>query len=278
MIVAKSPRILPGFSLSLGITLLFVLLIILLPLSGLLWQLAQLSWDDFIRVMASERVWKSLQITLSAAGVATIINGIFGFLIAWVLARYRFKGRNLLDAMVDLPFALPTAVAGIALVALYDKNGWLGSVLDSLGWQVAYTWWGIMIAMVFTSIPFAVRAIQPAIEELEQDEENAALTLGAGTVQRFVRVILRPLLPAILTGLGLSFVRSLGEFGAVIFIAGNLPFKTEIASLLIMIRLDEFDYPAAAAIAGSLLGLSLILLTLINWAQNRLYRYLETAS
>lgn len=278
MIFVKQPRILPGFSLSLGITLLFVLLIILLPLSGLLWQLAQLSWDDYLRVMASERVLKSLQITLSAAGIATLINGVFGFLIAWVLARYRFRGRSVLDAMVDLPFALPTAVAGIALVALYDKNGWIGSLLAEMGWQVAYSWWGIMIAMVFTSIPFAVRAIQPAIEELDRDEENAALTLGAGPVQRFMRVILRPLLPAILTGLGLSFVRSLGEFGAVIFIAGNLPYQTEIASLLIMIRLDEFDYPAAAAIAGSLLLLSLILLTLINWMQGRLYRYLETAS
>jgi len=278
VIFVKQPRILPGFSLSLGITLLFVLLIILLPLSGLLWQLAQLSWDDYLRVMASERVLKSLQITLSAAGIATLINGVFGFLIAWVLARYRFRGRSVLDAMVDLPFALPTAVAGIALVALYDKNGWIGSLLAEMGWQVAYSWWGIMIAMVFTSIPFAVRAIQPAIEELDRDEENAALTLGAGPVQRFMRVILRPLLPAILTGLGLSFVRSLGEFGAVIFIAGNLPYQTEIASLLIMIRLDEFDYPAAAAIAGSLLLLSLILLTLINWMQGRLYRYLETAS
>jgi len=274
----RPPRVLPGLSLSLGITLLFVLLIILLPLSGLLWQLAQLDFQDYLRVMSSKRVWRALEVTFSAAAAATVINGIFGFLIAWVLVRYRFTGRVLLDAMVDLPFALPTAVAGIALVALYDKSGWLGGLLESLGWQVAYTWWGIVIAMTFTSIPFAVRVIQPAIEELDKSEEQAAQTLGASPLKVFLRVQLRPLMPALLSGLGLSLVRSLGEFGAVIFIAGNLPFKTEIASLLVMIRLDEFDYPAAAAIAGTLLAISLVLLALISAVQSRLYRYLETAS
>lgn len=272
----SKPRVLPGFSLSLGITLLFVTLIILLPLSGLMWQLSQQSPADILRVMGSKRVLTALQVTLSAAALATLVNGVFGLLIAWVLVRYRFPGRGLIDALVDIPFALPTAVAGIALVALYDKSGWIGGLLADLGIQVAYTWWGIVIAMVFTSVPFAVRAIQPAIEELDPDEEAAALTLGANGVQRFLHVILRPLLPAILTGVALSFVRSLGEFGAVIFIAGNLPFKTEIASLLILIRLDEFDYPAAAAIAGSLLFLSLFLLVLVNIVQTRLYRYLRS--
>ena len=272
----RQARILPGFSLSMGITLLFLCLIVLLPISGLLWQLAQLGPGDYLRVMGSERVLTALRVTITAAAAATLLNGIFGVLIAWVLTRYRFPGRGFADALVDLPFALPTAVAGIALVALYDKSGWLGRILDSMGIQVAYTWWGIVIAMTFTSIPFAVRAIQPAIEELDPAEEAAALTLGASRPQLFLRVLLRPLLPSILTGVGLSFVRSLGEFGAVIFIAGNMPYETEIASLLILIRLDEFDYPAAAAIAGTLLALSLVLLVIINMAQNRLQSYLRT--
>ncbi|WP_460275744.1 sulfate ABC transporter permease subunit CysT [Celeribacter sp. ULVN23_4] len=271
-----APHILPGFSLSLGISVLFLCLIVLLPISGLLWQLGKLGPSDYLRVMQSERVLSALRVTFTAAGVATLINGGFGLVLAWVLTRYRFWGRGLMDALVDLPFALPTAVAGIALVALYDRSGWIGGALDSFGLQIAYTWWGIVIAMAFTSIPFAVRAIQPAIEELDPDEEAAALTLGASAAQRFFRVLLRPLLPSILTGVGLSFVRSLGEFGAVIFIAGNLPYKTEIASLLILIRLDEFDYPAAAAVAGTLLAVSLILLVVINVVQNRLQRYLRT--
>lgn len=276
MLSRREARILPGFSLSLGITLLFLCLIVLLPLSGLLWQLAQLGPGDYLQVMGSERVLVALRVTITAAAAATVLNGVFGVIIAWVLTRYRFPGRGIADALVDLPFALPTAVAGIALVALYDKSGWLGGILDSMGLQVAYTWWGIVVAMTFTSIPFAVRAIQPAIEELDPAEEAAALTLGASRPQLFFRVLLRPLLPSILTGVGLSFVRSLGEFGAVIFIAGNLPYKTEIASLLILIRLDEFDYPAAAAIAGTLLALSLVLLVMINVAQNRLQSYLRT--
>lgn len=272
----SQPRILPGFSLSLGITLLFLCLIVLLPLSGLLWQLGRLGPGDYIRVMGSERVLAALRITITAAGAATLINGVFGLILAWVLTRYRFPGRGIMDALVDLPFALPTAVAGIALVALYDRSGWVGSLLEPMGIQIAYTWWGIVIAMAFTSIPFAVRAIQPAIEELDRDGESAALTLGANGRQLFFRVLLRPLLPSILTGVGLSFVRSLGEFGAVIFIAGNMPYETEIASLLILIRLDEFDYPAAAAVAGTLLALSLVLLVAINVMQNRLQSYLRS--
>jgi sulfate/thiosulfate transport system permease protein len=180
-----------------------------------------------------------------------------------------------LDALIDLPFALPTSVAGIALVALYAKDGWIGGLLEPFGMSPAYTWYGIVIAMAFTSLPFAVRAIQPLIEELDPAQEQAARTLGASDGQIFAQVILPNLMPGILTGTGLSFVRSLGEFGALIFIAGNLPFKTEIASLLIMIRLDEFDYPAAAAIAGTMLGLSLVLLVVINVLQTRLYRRFE---
>lgn len=278
LIRRSTQRILPGFSLSLGITVLYLCLIVMLPISGLLWQLGQLGPGDYIRVMGSERVLTALRITISAAAFATLLNGVFGLIIAWVLTRYHFPGKGIVDALVDLPFALPTAVAGIALVALYDKSGWIGSPLEQAGFHVAYTWWGIVIAMTFTSIPFAVRAIQPAIEELDSAEEAAATTLGANSSQIFWYVILRPLMPSILTGVGLSFVRSLGEFGAVIFIAGNLPYKTEIASLLIMIRLDEFDYPAAAAIAGTLLALSLIMLVLINMMQNQLQSYLRTES
>lgn len=268
----------PGKSLTLGMTLLFVTLIILLPLSGLGWQMAQLSAADYWAIMGSDRVQAALTITLSAAGLATVINGFFGLLLAWVLVRYTFPGRSILDALVDLPFALPTAVAGIALVALYDRNGWMGQLLEPLGIKIAYTWWGIVIAMVFTSVPFAVRAIQPLIEELDVDTEAAARTLGATDGQIFMRIILPQLSPGILTGSGLSFVRSLGEFGAVIFIAGNLPYKTEIASLLVMIKLDEFDYPAAAAIAGSILALSLILLLFINILQTYIYKRLERGS
>ncbi|WP_330628278.1 sulfate ABC transporter permease subunit CysT [Thioclava sp. FTW29] len=271
----SAPHILPGFSLSLGVSVLFLCLIVLLPVSGLLWNLGKLGPADYLQVMGSERVLTALRVTFTAAAAATAVNAVFGLLLAWVLTRYRFRGRGVMDALVDLPFALPTAVAGIALVALYDKSGWVGGVLDRMGLQVAYTWWGIVIAMIFTSIPFAVRAIQPAIEELDPAEDAAALTLGASPWQRFRLVALRPLLPAILTGTGLSFVRSLGEFGAVIFIAGNLPYKTEIASLLILIRLDEFDYPAAAAIAGTLLAVSLVLLAVINIAQTRLQSYLR---
>jgi sulfate/thiosulfate transport system permease protein len=269
----RSP--LPGLGLTLGISLLFVSLIIVLPLIGLFWQFAQLGVADYFRVMGDARVLASLRVTLTAAAAATAVNALGGLLLAWVITRYRFPGRGFLDAMVDLPFALPTSVAGIALVALYAEDGWLGGLLAPFGLAPAYTWWGIVIAMTFTSVPFAVRAVQPLVEELDPAEENAARTLGASDFQIFTRVILPHLMPGILSGTGLSFVRSLGEFGAVIFIAGNLPFRTEIASLLIMIRLDEFDYPAAAAIAGTMLALSLVILVAINVAQTRLYRRFE---
>ena len=276
--VKKPGSALPGLPLSLGITLLFVTLIILLPLSGLAWQMAQLSFADYWHIMTSERTLASLRVTIGAAALATLVNGVFGLLLAWVLVRYRFFGRTMIDALVDLPFALPTAVAGIALVSLYDKNGWIGQILEPMGIKISYTYWGIVIAMVFTSLPFAVRSIQPLIEELDHCAEAAAKTLGATDLQIFTKVIFPQLTPGILTGVGLSFVRSLGEFGAVIFIAGNLPYKTEIASLLVMIRLAEFDYPAASAIAGSMLGLSLILLLGINIAQTAIYRRLEQGS
>ncbi|ETW10614.1 sulfate ABC transporter permease [Roseivivax marinus] len=269
----RSP--LPGLGLTLGVTVTFVTLIVLLPLAGLGWQLAQLEVSDYLFVMSDDRTLAALRVTITAAVLATAVNGAFGLLLAWVLVRYPFPGRAALDALVDLPFALPTSVAGIALVALYAEEGWIGSLLAPLGLQVAYSWLGIVVAMTFTSVPFAVRAIQPLIEELDPAEEAAATTLGATRWQTFRAITLPQLMPGILTGTGLSFVRSLGEFGAVIFIAGNIPYETEIASLLIMIRLDEFDYPAAAAIAGTMLAVSLVLLIAINVAQTRLYRRFE---
>ncbi|WOI56242.1 sulfate ABC transporter permease subunit CysT [Palleronia sp. LCG004] len=269
----RSP--LPGLGLTLGISVTFVTLIVLLPLLGLFWQLSGLGWSDYLFIISDPRTLSAFRVTLTAAAAATAINGAFGLLLAWVITRYRFAGRAALDALVDLPFALPTSVAGIALVALYAQNGWIGSLLAPTGIEVAYAWTGIVIAMTFTSIPFAVRAIQPLIEELDPAEEAAATTLGASPAQTFLGVTLPQLMPGILTGTGLSFVRSLGEFGAVIFIAGNRPYETEVASLLVRIRLDEFDYPAAAAIAGTMLGLSLILLVAINVAQTRLYRRLD---
>ncbi|MCV6576564.1 MAG: sulfate ABC transporter permease subunit CysT [Cohaesibacter sp.] len=272
----KAPRhILPGFGLTLGISLFFVSLIILLPLSGLFWQMGQLGLSDYWRILSSERTLAAFHITLSAAAMATLFNASFGLLLAWVLVRYNFRGKRILDALIDLPFALPTAVAGIALVALYDKNGWMGTLLAQADLKVAYTWWGIALAMTFTSVPFGVRTVQPVMESLDLDAEEAAQTLGAKDFQIFRTIVFPQLWPSFITGASLAFARSLGEFGAVIFIAGNMPFKTEIASLLIMIRLEEYDYPAASAIAGSLLLLALLVLILANFAQMRASRHLK---
>lgn len=270
------PRtVMPGFGLTLGVTLLFVALIILLPLTGLFWQMGQLSFSDYLRIMSSERTLMALWVTVSAAALATVFNACFGLLLAWVIVRYRFPGKRLVDALIDLPFALPTAVAGIALVALYDRNGWMGSLLSELGLQVAYTWWGIALAMTFTSVPFGVRTVQPVLESLNEDVEEAARTLGASDIQTFRHIVFPQVWPSFITGASLAFARSLGEFGAVIFIAGNMPFKTEIASLLIMIRLEEYDYPAASAIAGTVLLTALAVLILANIAQSRASRHLR---
>ncbi|WP_417694805.1 sulfate ABC transporter permease subunit CysT [Roseibium sp.] len=268
-------RVLPGFGLTLGISLLFVALIILLPLSGLAWQMSQLGFSDYLRIISSERTLAAFRVTLSAAALATVFNSCFGLLLAWVLVRYEFPGKRLLDALVDLPFALPTAVAGISLVALYDKSGWMGSLLEGMGLKVAYTWWGIALAMVFTSVPFGVRTVQPVMESLSHDIEEAARTLGARDWQVFRHIVFPQLWPSFITGASLAFARSLGEFGAVIFIAGNMPFETEIASLLIMIRLEEYDFPAASAIAGTVLAIALIVLILANLAQGRASRHLN---
>ena len=265
-------QVLPGFGLSLGMSLLFVALILLLPLSGLAINLAQLTFADYWNIVSDGQTLAALRVTFWAAAWASLFNALFGLLLAWVLTRYRFPGRGLVDALVDLPFALPTAVAGIALATLFAQDGWLGQPLAALGMTVAYQPAGIVVAMIFTSIPFVVRAVQPVLEALPPAVEEAATTLGARPHQVFTRVILPQLMPALASGVVLSFARSLGEFGAVIFIAGNQPYVSKVVSLLIFERLQEFDLPAAAAIASLMLAASLLLLLLVNLWQGHFLR------
>lgn len=257
-------QVLPGFGLSLGLSLFFVALVLLLPLTGLVMNVARLSLTDYWAVISDAQVLAAFHVTLWAAAWASLVNAVCGLLLAWVLVRYRFFGRGMVDALVDLPFALPTAVAGIALAALFAADGWLGRPLAALGVQVAFQPLGIVVAMVFTSIPFVVRAVQPVLEALPRQVEEAAATLGARPWQVFCRVILPLLSPALVSGVVLSFARSLGEFGAVIFIAGNQPFVSKVVSLVIFERLQEFDMPAAAALASVMLALSLLLLLVVN--------------
>ena len=265
-------QVLPGFGLSLGMSLLFIALILLLPLSGLAINLAQLTFADYWNIVSDGQTLAALRVTFWAAAWASLFNALFGLLLAWVLTRYRFPGRGLIDALVDLPFALPTAVAGIALATLFAQDGWLGQPLAALGIAVAYQPAGIVVAMIFTSIPFVVRAVQPVLEALPPAVEEAATTLGARPHQVFTRVILPQLMPALASGVVLSFARSLGEFGAVIFIAGNQPYVSKVVSLLIFERLQEFDLPAAAAIASLMLAASLLLLLLVNLWQGHFLR------
>ncbi|QTF91651.1 sulfate ABC transporter permease subunit CysT [Halomonas sp. BM-2019] len=268
-------RVLPGFGLSLGVSLLFVSLVLLLPMTGLFGQLAGLSLAEYWAIISDGRVVASYTVTIGAAAVAALVNAAFGLLLAWVLVRYEFPGKRLLDALMDLPFALPTAVAGITLATLYASNGWMGRLLEPLGLQVAYTWIGIALAMAFTSIPFVVRTVQPVLEDLPVEVDEAALTLGASDATAFRRVILPHLWPALVTGTGLAFVRSLGEFGAIIFIAGNMPYETEITALMIFVRLQEYDYAGASAIASVVLFVSLALLLAINIWQGRFIKRLH---
>ncbi len=272
MFAVSSRRVLPGFTLSLGTSLLFVCLILLLPLSALVMQLAQMSWAQYWEVITNPQVVAAYKVTLLSAFVASIFNGVFGLLMAWILTRYRFPGRTLLDALMDLPFALPTAVAGLTLASLFSVNGFYGEWLAKFDIKVTYTWLGIAVAMAFTSIPFVVRTVQPVLEELGPEYEEAAETLGATRWQSFRKVVLPELSPALVAGVALSFTRSLGEFGAVIFIAGNIAWKTEVTSLMIFVRLQEFDYPAASAIASVILAASLLLLFSINTLQSRFGR------
>ncbi|MBG5974743.1 sulfate/thiosulfate ABC transporter permease CysT [Proteus mirabilis] len=269
MFATASKRVLPGFGLSLGSTLFYTCLILLLPMSALVVQLSEMSWAQYWAVITHPQIVAAYKVTLLSAGVASIFNAIFGMLLAWNITRYRFPGRKFLDGLMDLPFALPTAVAGLTLATLFSTQGWYGLVLDKFDIKVINTWIGIAVAMSFTSLPFVVRTVQPVLEELGPEYEEAAETLGANRWQTFRKVVLPELSPALLAGTALSFTRSLGEFGAVIFIAGNIAWQTEVVSLMIFIRLQEFDYPAASAVASVILLVSLVLLFSINGLQSR---------
>jgi len=268
-------RVLPGFGPTMGLTLFYLSLVVLLPLVALALKTGELGLARYVDIITSPRVLSSFRVTLTAALVATFINAGIGLLLAWNLVRYDFPGKRLLDVLIDLPFALPTAVAGIALTALFAPNGWFGAPLELLGIKVAYTPLGIAFAMAFTSLPFVVRTVQPVLEDVRPEVEEAAASLGASDWQIFRKVIFPTILPAFIAGCTLAFARSLGEFGAVIFIAGNLPEQTEIAALLIFIRLEEYDYPAAAAIASTVLAAALVVLLLANWLQARSQRHNE---
>lgn len=259
---------LPGFGLSLGYTIAYLSLIVLIPLAGLAIQTASLGWNEFWAIAFDPRVSAALQLSFGAAMVAAIVNTVFGVLVAWVLVRYRFPGRRLLDAAVDLPFALPTAVAGIALATLYAPNGVFGSFLEGvLGVKVGFSALGVVFALIFVGLPFVVRTVQPVLEEIDRETEEVSATLGAGRWRTVTRVIFPALLPAILTGFALSFARGVGEYGSVIFIANNLPFESEIAPLLIVIKLDEHNYAGATAIAVIMLVISFVMLFVINLLQ-----------
>jgi sulfate/thiosulfate transport system permease protein len=261
-------RILPGFGLTLGFTLLYLWLIVLIPLSATFAKASGLGWEVFFRAASSPRVLASYQVTFGLSLLAALVNALFGGVLAWVLVRYRFPGRKLLDAMVDLPFALPTAVAGIALAAIYSPNGCFGGpILEFTGVKVAYTQLGILVALIFVGLPFVVRTLQPVLEDLDFEYEEAAASLGASRLQTIVRVVAPELFPPLLTGFALAFARAAGEYGSVVFIAGNMPMKTEIVPLLIITKLEQYDYRGATAVAAVMLIISFFLLLAINGLQ-----------
>ena len=264
---ARTPRVLPGFGLALGITLSYLALIVLIPLSATFLKAASLSWDGFVNAVTAPRVLASYRLTFGAALIAALINAVFGLIVAWVLVRYRFAGRRFVDALVDLPFALPTAVAGIALTALYSTNGWIGQWLAGFGIKVAFTPLGVIVALTFIGLPFVVRTVQPVLEEFDRGVEEAAAVLGAHRGQTFMRVILPALLPALVTGFTMAFARAVGEYGSVIFIAGNIPLVSEITPLIIITKLEQYDYAGATAVACVMLVISFLLLLAINGLQ-----------
>ena len=263
----KKRRVLPGFKLSLGYTIFYLSLIVLIPLATLFLKTATMSFDQFWAVVTSPRTLAAYHLSFGTAFVAALINAFFGFLVAWVLARYTFPGKSIVDALVDLPFALPTAVAGIALTAIYAPNGWIGQYLAKVGIKSAFSPLGITLALTFIGLPFVVRTIQPVLEDLDPAIEEAASSLGAGRRQIFSKIILPMLFPSLITGFTMAFARSLGEYGSVVFIAGNMPMKTEIAPLLIMTKLEQYDYAGATAIALVMLVVSFALFFTINWLQ-----------
>jgi sulfate transport system permease protein len=263
----KTTSVLPGFKLTLGYTVLYLGLIVLIPLACTFWKASELTWDQFWHTVTAPRVLASYRLSFGASFLAALINLFFGLLVAWVLVRYQFWGKRFVDALVDLPFALPTAVAGIALTAIYAPNGWIGQWLAPVGIKVAYTWIGVLVALTFIGLPFIVRTVQPVLEDFDLEIEESAASLGANRWQTFWRVTLPMLRPALLTGFTLAFARALGEYGSVIFIAGNYPMRTEITPLLIITKLEEFDYPGATAIAVVMLVASFVLLLAINFLQ-----------
>ena len=266
-LLLKQPSVLPGFGLTLGFAVFYFSLIVLIPLSGLFVKTSALSWGQFWDIVTNPRAVASYQLTFGASLVGALINGFFGSIIAWVLVRYRFPGRSLVDALVDLPFALPTAVAGITLAAIYSSNGWIGRYLEPLGIKVAFTPLGVLVALTFIGLPFVVRTVQPVLQDLDKEVEEAATTLGADRWQTFRAVIVPELWPALLTGMAMAFARAVGEYGSVIFIAGNLPLKSEITPLLIMTKLEQYDYSGATALGVVMLLASFVLALTINLLQ-----------
>ncbi len=272
-LLLRRHSVLPGFNLALGYTLLYLGLIVLIPLSAAFIKTASLSWPAFWETVTSPRVVASYRLSFGASALAAAINAVFGLIVAWVLVRYSFPGKKVIDALVDLPFALPTAVAGVALTAIYAGNGWIGQFLEPLGIKVAFTPLGVLVALTFIGLPFVVRTVQPVLEDVEREAEEAAASLGASRLQTFLRVILPAILPALTTGFALAFARALGEYGSVIFIAGNVPMVSEITPLLIITKLEQYDYVGATAIAVVMLVTSFVLLLAINllqrWASKR---------
>ncbi|MEP7242703.1 MAG: sulfate ABC transporter permease subunit CysT [Gammaproteobacteria bacterium] len=270
----RQPSVLPGFGLTFGFTTFFLSAIVLLPLAALVLMAAKMHWREFLHVIFDARAMGSYRLSFGASLLAATINLVFGFIIAWTLVRYEFPGKKIIDALIDMPFALPTAVSGIALTTVFAQNGWIGKYLEAFGIKVAYTWIGVTVALTLIGMPFMVRTVQPALAEVQKDLEDAAETLGAGRMHIFRRIILPTVLPALLTGFTLSFARGVGEYGSVIFISGNLPMRTEITPLLIVIKLEEFDYKGAAALGVVMLTISFIMLLAINllqaWGRRRL--------
>ena len=269
----KQHSVLPGFNLALGFTLLYLSLLVLIPLSAVFIRTATLSWEEFWSVVTTPRVLASYRLTFGASFAAALVNAVFGLLVAWVLVRYRFPGKKLVDALVDLPFALPTAVAGIALTALYAGNGWIGRYFELVGIKIAFTPLGVFVALTFIGLPFVVRTVQPVLQDIEAELEEAAATLGANRFQTFARVIFPTVFPALTTGFALAFARAIGEYGSVIFIAGNMPMISEITPLLIITKLEQYDYVGATALAVVMLSISFIMLLIINllqwWSRRR---------
>lgn len=269
----KQYSVLPGFGITMGLSLMYLSLLVFIPIAMVFLNSSQLGWGKFMEIVLSPRVLASLKVSFGASFLAATVNAVFGLLLAWVLERYTFPGKRIVDGLIDLPFALPTAVAGISLTTLYAPNGWIGRLFEPLGLKIAYTPLGITIALIFISLPFVVRTVQPVLQGMDREVEEAAACLGATRFQTFCKVILPVLLPAVITGFALAFARSLGEYGSVVFISGNMPMYTEITPLLIRTKLEQYDYAGGTAIAAVMLVISFLMLLVINliqwWASNR---------